>query len=243
MLVQYFTVLGFDTGYTVEEAMARVDPISRGGLEHSLGRGNLAYVSKSPWYGNRLGEWLEGDELAVRWMILPLRELHAAAESRREASRRAEEAGRDPHAQPGGLSFGAKGKPKQQEQRLGVQLYRLVHTLAHYGVPTVLLPFPEFARDHDVLLHRLGPLLEEHGVSPTSRWRPTSGSSTPATSPTTPTLTGGRGGRMERGGGRGVSREGGRVLEREGRGLTRSCSRTRAGRSRTGRPPAASSRA
>ena len=165
VLVQYFTVLGFDTGYTIEEAMARVDPISRGGLEHSLGRGNLAYVSKSPWYGNHLGERLEGDELAVRWMIVPIRELHAAAESRREVSRRAEESGRDPHSQPGGLSFGAKGKPKQQEQRLGVQLYRLVHTLARYGVPTLLLPFPEFARDHDVLLHRLGPLLEEHGVS------------------------------------------------------------------------------
>jgi hypothetical protein len=165
VLVQYFTVLGFDTGYTIEEAMARVDPISRGGLEHSLGRGNLAYVSKSPWFGNHLGVRLEGNELAVRWMIVPIRELHAAAESRREVSRRAEESGRDPHSQPGGLSFGAKGKPKQQEQRLGVQLYRLVHTLARYGVPTLLLPFPEFARDHGVLLHRLGPLLEEHGVS------------------------------------------------------------------------------
>ena len=166
MLVQYFTVLGFDTGYTIEEAMARVDPISRGGLEHSLGRGNLAYVSKSPWYGNRLGEWLEGDALAVRWMILPLR---GSRTPLRRAGAKPPGAPRRPAGirtrSPAGCRSAPEGNPKQQEQRLGVQLYRLVHTLAQYGVPTVLLPFPEFARDHDVLLHRLGPLLEEHGVS------------------------------------------------------------------------------
>jgi hypothetical protein len=166
VLVQYFTVLGFDTGYGVDEAMTQVDPISRGGLERSLKRGDLTYVSKSPWYANHLGEWIERGELTVRWMIVPVRELFAAAESRREASRRAEEAGLDPEAQPGGLSFGAKRNPRQQEQRLGVQMYKLVHTLAQHGVPTLLLPFPEFARSHDVLLHRLGPLLEAHGVTP-----------------------------------------------------------------------------
>ena len=96
-------------------------------------------------------------------MIVPIRELHAAAESRREVSRRAEASGRDPHSQPGGLSFGAKGKPKQQEQRLGVQLYQLVHTLARYGVPTLLLPFPIRPRPRRVAT---GPaLLDAHGVS------------------------------------------------------------------------------
>lgn len=166
VLVQYFTALGFDTGYSVEEAMARVDPISRGGLEHSLGRGDLAYVSKSPWYGNHLGERLADGQITVRWMIVPIRELFAAAESRRETSRRSAEAGRDPHSQPGGLSFGAKKNPRAQEQKLGVQIYKQVHTLARHGVPTLLLPFPEFARDHDLLFDRLRPLLEEHGVTP-----------------------------------------------------------------------------
>ncbi len=166
VLVQYFTQLGFDTGYTAEEARSRVNPISRGGLEHSLGRGNLAYVSKSPWYANNLGDWLDRGEISVRWMIVPIRELFAAAESRREMSRRAEEAGADPHSQPGGLSFGAKKNPKAQEQKLGVQIYKELHTLARHGVPTLLLPFPEFARDHDVLFDRLRPLLEEHGVTP-----------------------------------------------------------------------------
>jgi hypothetical protein len=166
VLVQYFTQLGFDTGYTVEEAMERVNPISRGGLEHSLKRGGLAYVSKSPWYAANLGTWLDAGELEVRWMIIPIRELFAAAESRREVSRRAEAAGQDPDKQPGGVSFGAKKNPKAQEQRLGVQIYKQVHTLARHGVPTLLLPFPEFATDHGVLFDRLRPLLEEHGVTP-----------------------------------------------------------------------------
>lgn len=36
LLVQYFTALGFDTGFTLDQAMQRVDSISRAGLEHSL---------------------------------------------------------------------------------------------------------------------------------------------------------------------------------------------------------------
>ena len=38
LLVQWFTVMGFDTGFSVEEALDRVDPISNAGLEHSLSR-------------------------------------------------------------------------------------------------------------------------------------------------------------------------------------------------------------
>ena len=185
VLVQYFTVLGFDTGYTVDEAMARVDPISRGGLEHSLGRGNLAYVSKSPWFGNHLGERIETGELAVRWMIVPIRELHAAAESRREVSRRAEESGRDPHSQPGGLSFGAKGKPKQQEQRLGVQLYRLVHTLARTASRRCCCPSRSSRRTTTCCCSASARCWTSTASPPRSRWRRTSGSSTPATSPNT----------------------------------------------------------
>jgi hypothetical protein len=165
VLVQYLTVLGFDTGYTVEQALARVDPISRGGLEHSLGRGNLPYVAKSPWFSNRLGEVLDAGEIAVDWLVLPIRELYAAAQSRRRVSQLAEEAGKDGSKHPGGVSFGAKANPDRQELRLGVHLYKLVHAVAAHGIPLALLPFPEFARDHEVLWRGLEPLLTAHGVA------------------------------------------------------------------------------
>jgi hypothetical protein len=166
VLVQYFTVLGFDTGYTVEQALSRVDPISRGGLERSLGRGGLTYVSKSPWYAKNLGKHLADGRIEVRSLIVPIRDLHAAAESRREVSRQAALAGRDPYQQPGGVSFGAKSNPRRQEQRLAVNFYSLMRTAAEFGIETHLLPFPEFARDHDCLYAGLAPLLARHGVTP-----------------------------------------------------------------------------
>ena len=99
LLVQWFTVMGFDTGFTVEEALGRVDPISNAGLEHSLSRTleigeRLPYVAKSPWFGPKIGDYIERGDLRVRAAILPLRSLSEAAESRRQVSRRAAEAAR-----------------------------------------------------------------------------------------------------------------------------------------------------
>lgn len=165
LLVQYFTALGFDTGFSSEEAAERVDPISHAGLEHQLSRGSLPYVTKSPQYANRLAEVLDEGALTVRACIVPIRELYAAAESRRRVSELAEGAGRDPHKQRGGLSFHARGKPGRQEEVLALQLYRLLHACATHEVPTYLLEFPRFAEQPDHLFRALRPLLEAHGVS------------------------------------------------------------------------------
>lgn len=169
MLVQYFTALGFDTGFTLEQATTDVDPISLGGLEHSLGRTvrrgkSLPYVAKSPYFGKRLGEHLVQGDLDVKACILPLRELRDAAESRRQVSARAEDAGLDPHDQPGGVLRG-RSASRRQEDILAQRLYELVHVLSRHGVPTFLLHFPTFVNDPGALFGPLSPLLSEHGVS------------------------------------------------------------------------------
>lgn len=166
--MQYFTALGFDTGYSAEE-VTRVDAIANAGLEHSLqstlavGRA-LPYVAKSPWYGNRLGDYLERGELDVHAFVLPVRDLGAAAESRRRVSRAAEDAGRDTRMQPGGLTRD-DARPGRQERQLAMGFHRLVHTLVEHHVAIHFLPFPAFARSADVLWSRLGGLLAEHGVT------------------------------------------------------------------------------
>jgi hypothetical protein len=173
LLVQWFTALGFDTGFDLDDAVARVDPISHGGLEHSLGRSlgsgeRLPYVAKSPWYGNRLGEFLARGELRVRAVVIPMRDLFAAAESRRNVSQRAEEAGRDPLKHPGGaIGVGQAGRAAlaKQEQRLARQFYELVHTLVEHEVPFYFLRFPDFAQGRQDLYAALRPLLVEHGVT------------------------------------------------------------------------------
>ena len=63
--------MGFDTGFSVEEALDRVDPISNAGLEHSLSRTveigePLPYVAKSPWFGPKIGDYIERGDLRVR---------------------------------------------------------------------------------------------------------------------------------------------------------------------------------
>jgi hypothetical protein len=164
LLVQYFTALSFDTGFDLDEARTKVDPISHAGLEHQLSRPALPYVSKSPQYANRLGEILDNGELSVRACIVPVRHLEDAAASRRRVSQAAAEAGKD-QKQRGGLTFHARRNPSHQEEVLAVSFHRLISDLVRHDVPIHLLDFPRFASDHDHLFAALRPLLEEHGVT------------------------------------------------------------------------------
>jgi hypothetical protein len=169
VLVQYFTALGFDTGFDLDTALTRVDPISRGGLEHSLGRTlgrgvTMPYVSKSPYFDDKLGPYLASGELRVSACIIPMRHLQDAAESRRRASERAAAAGLDYNRQAGGMQRGFRDV-KQQRRQLGVKLYQLVWSLVEHDVPIYFLPFPRFIGDADVLYDRLEPVLQEHGVT------------------------------------------------------------------------------
>lgn len=169
MLVQYFTALGFDTGFSLEQATTQVDPLSLGGLEHSLGRTvgrgrSMPYVAKSPYFGGKLGKHLDAGDLDVRACIIPMRALRQAAESRRRVSARAEAAGLDPHSQPGGVLRG-RASSRSQEDILARRLYDLLHVLSRHGVPTYLLHFPTFVNDPGALFGPLRPLLSEHRVS------------------------------------------------------------------------------
>jgi hypothetical protein len=171
LLVQWFTVLGFDTGFTLEEALTRTDPISNAGLEHSLSRtlevgAPLPYVAKSPWFGPKLGGYIDSGQLRVRAAIVPLRSLADAAESRRQVSLRAEEAG-DSAKHPGGLLGAGRDAARagrKQEQQLARRFYELIHTLVSHEVPVYFLCFPEFARGQQDLDSVLEPLLRSHGV-------------------------------------------------------------------------------
>lgn len=127
LLVQYFTALGFETGYSFDEAMSKVDRISKSGLEHSLGRTvdqgkALPYVAKSPWIGPRMGELIGEGSLRVQACIVPMRDLADAAESRRRVSRLAEESGADPTSHPGGVIHGKSRPNRSQEQKLALSV-------------------------------------------------------------------------------------------------------------------------
>ena len=172
LLVQWFTALGFDTGFDLEQALTSPDPISHGGLEHSLARTiaagtPLPYVAKSPWFGRKLRDYLDRDELRVKAAIVPMRDLHRAAESRRQVTRRAAEAGIASERHPGGVVGASKGgQAAKQEPQLARLFFDLVSALVDHDVPIYFLRFPDFARGRQDLYQALQPLLDAHGVTP-----------------------------------------------------------------------------
>ena len=154
LLVQYFTILGFDTGFSTEESENSVDPVSNAGLEHSLASDGLPYVIKSPWFADQLADVLAKGEISVRHAILPVRSLFEAAESRRRVSSLG--------SKDGGL-WGTD-RPGDQETVLAHKFYNAVFSLVSHDVPITFLQFPKLAKDFDHFYQALGDLLLEHGV-------------------------------------------------------------------------------
>lgn len=163
-LVRYFTLLGFDTGFSQDEAMSFNDPISAAGLEHTnLRAAGLPYVVKSPWYADQMAEVLTGGQIKISVALIPMRDLTAAAESRRRVYREAMKAGLDPLHYPGTLW--KTSNPGEQEVHLALQFYRLIEPLVAARVPIVFLHYPGFVLSHDDLFEHLQPILADHGIT------------------------------------------------------------------------------
>ena len=148
-LMQSFTELGLDTGFA--HAADGMHACCRAGMEWPLKdifTKSAPYVVKAPILAERITEVLEAPEIVVDSMIIPIRELHAAAESRREVSRQAKRRGA-----PGGLWL--TKKPRQQEAALAMQFHHLVHMLTQHDVPVIWLHFPRLVRDAEYLFGKL----------------------------------------------------------------------------------------
>ncbi len=163
LLVQLFTALGFDTGYTLHEALSHVDPIAQAGLEVNLRKGKLHQVVKAPALADHINELLTRPDFDVEAAIVPMRDLYAAAESRRRVHREAASRGRDPLKQPGALW--KTDKPSEQEAMLTLQFFRFLQPLVANDIPIYLLDFPRFTNDPEYLYRVLRPLLSAHAVN------------------------------------------------------------------------------
>jgi len=153
-LVQLMTALGLDTGFTDPEE--GVFPNCQGGMEHDLRRDGAPYIVKSPALCQYLDGVLERKEAIIDHAIIPVRGLYAAAESRRDVTRRT-----DPDEFPGGVVGGLWNteQPDDQERVLAEMLYALIYTLARHDVPHALLFFPRFIHDPAYLYSKLTFLL------------------------------------------------------------------------------------
>lgn len=163
-LMQLFTAMGFDTGYDLEQARSDVDPISQAGLER-LDAGPLSpYVIKSPIYADLLLPLLAAHTIRLRAVILPMRDLTAAAQSRIRVTQEAIAAGATEEIEhPGGMWL--TRTPSDQEAKLALQFYKIMQTLTTFDITPITMEFPRFALNETYLHEQLEPLLRQHSVS------------------------------------------------------------------------------
>lgn len=152
-LVQLMTALGMDTGFA--DISSGVFANCNAGMEWDLRDPACPYVVKDPRLCHKLDAILREGIAAVDHAIVPMRDLHSAAASRRAVTANAGVPGAD--AVAGGLWL--TDKPDEQEVVLAAQFYELAYTLARHDIPTTMLLFPRFVSDHAYLYRKLAPVL------------------------------------------------------------------------------------
>ncbi len=154
-LMQLMTALGMDTGFADpwDDRFANCDA----GMEFDfLGPWNH-YLVKSPRLCDYLDEAISTRHIVVDHAIIPVRNLHAAAQSRRDVEERSD------RREPSGVIAGGlwlTSDPGDQERVLERQIYSLLSALAKHDIPTTLLWFPRLVRDLPYLYSRLHPILD-----------------------------------------------------------------------------------
>ena len=108
--------------------------------------------------GQSICDALLQNDIAIDHVLVPVRDLFSAAESRRAVA-----CASGNHDAPGGLWN--TPHPDQQEDILTIKLYKLMYTLAKHDIPVTLLHFPRITRDSGYLYDKLKPML---GLS--QRW-------------------------------------------------------------------------
>lgn len=154
-LVELLTHLGLDTGYRVEDLSSRKHRLSHAGLENDIRRGTCPHIVKSPWFCDHAGEVLSRKDIVIEHVFVPIRHLHAAAESRRHVARQ--------DVAMGGLWHTTSSEPGVQEKVLLNQLYKLMLALSEHHVPVTLMRYPRIISDSSYLYGKLKPILT--GVS------------------------------------------------------------------------------
>lgn len=171
-LVQLLTDLGLDTGFSGTRdllappvaARERDDggegpkeppptyfDTARAGLERDVFAPNNPQVVKSPYLCEQLDAAVAAG-IPIAHIIIPVRDLHSAAESRRHVQ--AETTGAE---DGGGVAGGLWGTAQadQQEAALAIRFTLLVEGAIRHGIPFTFLSFPRFAQDPRYAYDRL----------------------------------------------------------------------------------------
>ncbi len=154
-LMLLLTRLGLDTGFKKNKEISLA---CRAGLEKDIREPDAPHIVKSPAFCHYVGEVLARADIRLERVIVPIRDLKAAAESRRQVTQEALSRGRRlEDGIPGGLWRVEKGE--DQEQVLLEALYKLLFHLSKSNVPITLLHYPRLVSDSRYLYGKLRPIL------------------------------------------------------------------------------------
>jgi hypothetical protein len=168
-LVSLLTFLGLDTGFSEDDVRSTTESVGRAGLEFDIRRDNCPYVVKSPWFCDHAEEAIARPDIAIDHVLIPMRDLNAAAQSRRFVQSSAV-AGMpfvrriknliNPNKVAGGVWHTGSMRAGGQEAVLLRQIYKLVLTLSDTDVPVTLLRYPRIVKDSPYLYSKLQPILK-----------------------------------------------------------------------------------
>jgi hypothetical protein len=154
-IIQILTMLGLDTGFNFDEI--ELHGKSRGGLETGINP-DSPYIVKNPFFCNFANKIFEDPGIEIKHIFVPIRNLFAAAESRRYVVRQNK---RENHPKiRGGLVHTESMKRGVQEEKLLGMLYNLMLCTSDTFIPLTLIKYPKLVKDSSYLYKKLKPILE-----------------------------------------------------------------------------------
>lgn len=161
-LVQLLTNLGLETGFSPQNMPLYEN--ARSGLEYDVRAEDAPYIVKNPWFCDYADEVLKRDDIQIEHIFVPMRDLHAAAESRQHVVENTiSKIPLIPSQVPGGLWH--TDNRDEQEEILLQQIYKLALALSDTMIPLTLLRYPRLTNDSSYLYQKLKPILGEIGYS------------------------------------------------------------------------------
>lgn len=169
-LVELLTHIGLDTGYNMDDIIAQKNHIVRAGLEHDIRMKNCPFIVKNPLFCDYAEEVLARKDIIIEHVFIPVRDLHAAAQSRRYVNEtnfskmpliKKIKRTLKPKGFAGGLWDANPGEQMKQEEILLQKIYKLVLALSDTSIPVTLMRYPRIVRDCPYLFEKLKPVLGE----------------------------------------------------------------------------------
>ena len=156
LLIQLFTHLGMKTGFDPKTCDSVINNrLGHAGLERSprdLAKDNL-HILKQPYFCGSIIPYSK--KYNIGHIILPIRQLKASAKSRERVYKTGSGAG----------SFWNAKSYDEQVVHNAKLIYRFIYNMSQIDIPYTLLPFPQFAKDYNILYKKLRWLFDDYNIS------------------------------------------------------------------------------